>query len=213
MSSVALPRSPRPTPCLGVQRLLRRLEAHDPATAQHCLRTSARAGQFADHLGLGTHLRHLLRVAALVHDLGKLCVPSAVLNKPGHLTADEALLVREHPAHGVRLLEPYLADADVLEAVYSHHERFDGRGYPLGLKGRQVPFLARVLAIADTFDALTSGRPYRSPMTPAAGRAYLLLHAGRQFDPQLVHALFPEDTPELPGARDLDTEVVRGVPR
>lgn len=181
---------------LAVRRLLRRLEAHDPATARHCLRTCRNAELLADTLGLGSRSRRHLRVAALLHDLGKLCVSPALLNKPGRLTEEESRLVREHPAHGVRLLEPLLPEPAILEAIHGHHERFDGRGYPRGLKGYAIPLLARILSVADCLDALTSGRPYRPRLTHAAAREYLRWEAGRQFDPVVVGAFLRAWDPE-----------------
>jgi putative two-component system response regulator len=180
------------TGLVAVQRLLRRLEAHHPDTARHCARTAAHADRLAALLGLDGRQRRHLRAASLLHDLGKLGVPAALLDKPGRLTAEEAGLLREHPALGVRLLESSLAEPEVLEAIHAHHERFDGCGYPRGLRGDGIPLLARILSIADTFDALTSGRPYRPRLPSGAARAYLRWQSGRQFDPALIDALFPE---------------------
>jgi putative nucleotidyltransferase with HDIG domain len=173
---------------LAVRRLLRRLEDHDPATARHCLRTCRNAELLADTLGLASRARRHLRVAALLHDLGKLSLPPELLNKPGRLTEDEARRVREHPAEGVRLLAPFLPEPAILEAIHGHHERFDGRGYPRGLKGHAIPLLARILSVADCLDAVTSGRPYRPRLTHAAAREYVRWQAGRQFDPVVVSA-------------------------
>jgi putative nucleotidyltransferase with HDIG domain len=198
---------------LAVQRLLRRLEAHHPATAHHCLRTSAYAEHLVARLRLDGRQRRHLAAAALLHDLGKLGVPPAVLDKPGRLTDDEARLVREHPALGVRLLRPHLPEPEVLEAIYAHHEHFDGSGYPRGLKGEEIPLLARVLSIVDCLDALISGRPYQPRLTPAAACASLRRQSGRQFDPTLIAALCGTNDPPR-GSRSWadDTEVVSEAP-
>jgi putative nucleotidyltransferase with HDIG domain len=198
---------------LAVQRLLRRLEAHHPATAQHCLRTSAYAEHLVARLGFDRRQRRHLAAAGLLHDLGKLGIPPALLDKPGQLTDDEARLVREHPALGVRMLRPFLPEPEVLEAIYAHHEHFDGSGYPRGLQGEEIPLLARVLSIADSLDALTSGRPYRPRLTPAAACASLRGQAGRQFDPTLIDILCGANDP--PGGGQSwasDTELVSEAP-
>jgi len=121
-----------------------------------------------------------------LHDIGKMAIPDAILNKPGALTPDEVGIMREHSYHGYQIVKkiPFLQEA--AEIVYAHQERFDGTGYPRGLKGEQIPLGARMFAVADTLDAITSDRPYRPAQTLTAAREEIQRWAGRQFDPEVV---------------------------
>ena len=130
----------------------------------------------------------VLRLGALLHDVGKLVVPSSVLLKRGPLTEDELGLMRRHPAAGARMLRSLGAPETILPLVLHHHERWDGDGYPTGRRGDDIPFEARVLCIADSFDAMTSTRPYRTPWAPDEALEELERCAGTQFDPELVTA-------------------------
>ena len=127
-----------------------------------------------------------LRAAALLHDIGKIAVPDSILCKPGKLTPDEVAIMREHSYRGYQMLKkiPFLHEA--AEIVYSHQEKFDGTGYPRGLKGEEIPLGARLFAIADTLDAITSDRPYRPAQTLGAARAEIERFSGTQFDPDAV---------------------------
>jgi HD-GYP domain-containing protein (c-di-GMP phosphodiesterase class II) len=142
--------------------------------------------RLADALGFGRRLRRRIGLAALLHDVGKLAVPAELLRKPGPLSTDERALIRRHPEIGEALLTPFLRDADVLAAVRGHHERFDGTGYPDGLRGRAIPFVARVVAVADAFDAMTTPRPYHAGLSVAEALDVLRREALHQFDPALV---------------------------
>ncbi|HEV3496695.1 MAG TPA: HD domain-containing phosphohydrolase, partial [Actinomycetes bacterium] len=138
-----------------------------------------------------------LEYAFLLHDLGKIGVPDAVLNKAGPLTDEEWALMREHPAIGLRILEgvPHM---DVVRAVvYSHHERWDGAGYPEGLKGEQIPLAARVFAAVDAFDAITTDRPYRVAATLEEALHRLREASGTQFAPDAVEAIHLVDRGRL----------------
>jgi HD-GYP domain-containing protein (c-di-GMP phosphodiesterase class II) len=168
--------------------MVRLLRAHEPETAGHCRRVRWYALQLADSIGLTPRQRRHLALAAQLHDLGKLCVPLAVLQKPGPLTEEEYRLVQEHAVAGERLLAPFHAPAPVLAAIRGHHERFDGAGYPDGLKGERIPLLARIIAVADTFDALTSTRAYREPESKSGALRRLRDAVGTQLDPTLVMA-------------------------
>ena len=121
----------------------------------------------------------LLELAAVVHDLGKLCVPPEIISKPGALDTDEWTAMRNHPSAGADLLEPCEAPTEVLEIVRSHHERWDGAGYPDGLKGTEIPLGARIIAVADAYCAMLETRPYRAPLRASAARAELLAQAER----------------------------------
>src|SRR5437660_4826170 len=142
----------------------------------------------ARRIGLDKERLSVLRLAALLHDIGKLAVPPAVLLKSGPLTDVELDQVRRHPAAGVRMLRSLGAPREILSSVLHHHERWDGGGYPRGRAGEAIPLEARILTIADSFDAMTSTRPYRAPKTPDEALDELETCAGSQFDPELVTA-------------------------
>ena len=168
---------------LATQRL------YDPATAAHELRLSLYASETALALGCPRDEAHLVRQAALVHDIGKFWIPPAILHKPGPLTAEELAIMRAHPTLGGLLLrwagEAFTVLAELVEA---HHERWDGLGYPIGLAGAAIPLGARVLAVVDAFDAMTVARPYQPAIPVAAAFAELLRCAGTCFDPPVVTA-------------------------
>jgi len=137
-------------------------------------------------MGLTADQIRVIARGAFLHDIGKMAIPDAILNKPGALTPDEAGIMREHSYHGYQIVKkiPFLQEA--AEIVYAHQERFDGTGYPRGLKGEQIPLGARMFAVADTLDAITSDRPYRPAQTLTAAREEIQRWAGRQFDPEVV---------------------------
>jgi HD-GYP domain-containing protein (c-di-GMP phosphodiesterase class II) len=139
-------------------------------------------------LGWEPRQRRRLGLAAKLHDIGKVGVPEAILNKPGRLSAAEYLLVREHPAIGERILKRIIRNPDILAAVRGHHERFDGRGYPDGLGGGHIPLMARLLAVVDCFDALTSARSYRRALPRSQALEVIRAGAGTRFDPLLAQA-------------------------
>lgn len=173
----------------AVTSLARTLEARDPYTAGHSLRVRDFALRLARRLGLARRDLQRLSLAAKLHDVGKVGLAEGILNKPGALTGEEWAQVREHPATGERILRPIIRSRAVLSAIRSHHERYDGGGYPDGLRGEAIPLLARIIAVADTFDALTSSRAYRAALSYEAALDILAGAAGTQFDPALV-ALF-----------------------
>jgi response regulator RpfG family c-di-GMP phosphodiesterase len=170
----------------AIDSLVRTLEARDAYTSGHSMRVRSYALRLARILQMNGRMKKRLSVAAKLHDIGKVGLPEAILNKPCELTAAEFAVVREHPVVGERILSPIIRDAAVLAAIRGHHERFDGSGYPDGLAGEQIPLLARVLAVADCFDALTSARAYRSAVPGAEALDILAQEAGSHFDPQLV---------------------------
>ena len=173
----------------GVTALAGALEVKDPYTRDHSLRVGRYAAATARAFGMSDVLADELELGGRLHDLGKIGVREAVLNKAGPLTSDEYAHVMEHPAIGWHLLRPLLEDAPhALAMVRSHHERHDGRGTPDGLAGDAVPVAARIAAVADSFDAMTTHRPYRRGRTLDEAMAELRRCAGTQYDPASVAA-------------------------
>lgn len=163
-------------------------DANDAYASGHAARVASYAVKTGRALGLdGGELRSLER-AAFLHDIGKIWIPGGVLTKEGPLTAEEVALVRQHPVTGAELLDAVRGGRNDAIAVLHHHERFDGTGYPYGLKGYNIPIEARILAVADAFDAMTSERPYRSAMMMGEALDGLCANAGSQFDPRVVEA-------------------------
>jgi putative nucleotidyltransferase with HDIG domain len=146
------------------------------------------AKAMAKAIGLDNERLSVLRLGALLHDVGKLTVPPAILLKSGPLTETEFVQVRNHPAAGVRMLRSLGAPQEILPSVLHHHERWDGAGYPRGRAEERIPLEARILTVADSFDAMTSTRPYRPPRRVADALEELERCAGAQFDPELVDA-------------------------
>ncbi|MEX2584584.1 MAG: HD domain-containing phosphohydrolase [Gemmatimonadota bacterium] len=170
------------------------VEAKDEYTAGHATRVTAYALTIAEITGNIDPVR--FRLAGDLHDVGKIGVPDSVLNKPDRLTDEEFELVRKHPLTGAHILEPLIDDPMVLGVVRWHHERWDGSGYPDGLSGEKIPLPARVLAVADTLDAMTSHRAYRRGMPWDDVVAEIRRCSGAQFDPEVVRA-FDEALPKL----------------
>lgn len=158
------------------------VEARDPYTGGHLWRVSRYAQLLADAGGLDRAETARVSLGGFLHDLGKIGVPDAVLRKPDHLTDEEYAVIKTHPAIGLRMLAGHPLVELVQDAVYLHHERPDGRGYPLGLRGEELPRAARIVGICDAFDAMTSHRPYRAGMAIERALAILDEFAGRQFD-------------------------------
>jgi len=173
----------------AIRALALALDARDPYTAGHSERVSAISVAMGQKLGLPEADVDVLRLGALLHDIGKIGVSDEVLRKPGALTADEYDLIKRHPAIGARILRtvPFLAPH--LPIVELHHERPDGQGYPHGLRADEIPVLARVVHVADAFDAITSARAYRPAHSSNEGLAELWRHAGTQFDVEALAAL------------------------
>lgn len=173
----------------ALQSLADALEVKDAYTWGHSTRVSRFAAAIARELGVAGALAQQIELGARLHDIGKIGVREAILNKGGRLTDDEYAHVMEHPVIGWRILAPLLRDAPhALAVVRSHHERFDGTGAPDGLPGQAIPLEARIVAVADAFDAMTSGRSYRAGMAVTEAIAELRRCAGTQFDPGCVAA-------------------------
>jgi len=165
------------------------IESRDPYTRGHSARVTAFALVVAERLGCSLRELEAIRVGGPVHDVGKVGIPDGVLLKPGPLDDEEREVVRTHPRTGAELVRGVPGLEPALPCVLYHHERWDGGGYLAGLTGRQIPLEARVLAVADAFDAMTSTRPYRRALPQAAAIAEVERCAGTQFDPDVSLAL------------------------
>jgi len=170
----------------GLLALSRAIEARDPHSSGHAARVVLMAEVIAERLGWDEADVEVLRMAAALHDVGKLRVPERVLRKPGRLDADEFAEVRRHPVEGARMVARVRELQLVVPVVLYHHERWDGTGYPEGLEGEAIPAEARILAVVDAFDAMTTDRSYRWATTEALAVMELERCAGSQFDPEIV---------------------------
>jgi putative nucleotidyltransferase with HDIG domain len=162
------------------------LDLKDAETEGHSRRVTAYTIAMAKQMGLQKDEISVIARAAFLHDIGKMAIPDRILTKPGKLTEEEVNIMKEHAYLGYKILSkiPFLTEA--AEIVYAHQERYDGTGYPRGLKGEEIPRGARIFAIADTLDAMTSDRPYRAAQTLQAVRKEIESWSKRQFDPQIV---------------------------
>lgn len=162
------------------------LDLRDAETEGHSRRVTAFTIAIAKRMGLQKDEISIIARGAFLHDIGKMAIPDNILRKPGKLTPEEVSIMKEHAWYGYKILKniPFLIDA--AEIVYAHQERYDGTGYPRGLKGAEIPLGARIFSIADTLDAMTSDRPYRAAQTVQAARKEIEHWAGRQFDPEIV---------------------------
>jgi response regulator RpfG family c-di-GMP phosphodiesterase len=163
------------------------LEARDEYTSGHSNRVTETAVSIARILGLSQEKVETIRLAGTLHDIGKIGIEENILNKPGKLTEDEYKHVMKHPEIGKHILEP-IGDDDIALIVAHHHERYDGKGYPDGLSGRDIPLGARIMAVADSYDAMTSERPYRKAMSHKQALNEIVSGKGTQFDPEAVDA-------------------------
>ncbi|MBI5848081.1 MAG: HD domain-containing protein [Nitrospirae bacterium] len=169
-----------------VTALANAIEAKDPYTGGHSERVAALSMRMADAMGLSAQEKEHLRFAAALHDVGKIGIGREILRKNGRLDGEEQREIRSHPERGMQILEPIHFLKPVLPAIRHHHEKYDGSGYPHGLKGREIPLKARIIGIADSWDAMMSKRPYRDPLPIQVAKEELIKHAGTQFDPEIV---------------------------
>jgi putative nucleotidyltransferase with HDIG domain len=165
------------------------MEAKNPYLLGHAQRTAELAASVADALRLGNDIVEQVRFAGWLHDVGKIGIREAVLNKPGKLTPVEYEHVKEHVWIGIEILSPLKYRGDVRRFVADHHERWDGSGYPQGLRGEEISIGGRILAAVDAFDAITAKRSYQEPMPSDAAITYLAKHAGTLIDPKVYEAL------------------------
>jgi len=186
------------------------LDLKDAETEGHSRRVTAFTIAIAKAMGLPAEQIPMIARGAFLHDIGKLAIPDAILRKPGKLTPDEMAIMQEHCYKGYQIVKkiPFLADA--CEIIYSHQERYDGTGYPRGLKGKEIPLGARIFSVADTLDAITVDRPYRARQPFVAARDEIKRWSGRQFDPDVVDVFL-----EMPEKlwedlrRDIDSQISR----
>ena len=169
-----------------VETLVRAIQARDQYTSGHSARVSRFALLIGEKMGLSTKEKHHLYLASMLHDIGKIGIPDNLLNRNGKLSHDEIQQVRNHVKVGASMLKALGEMHPIVPLILHHHEAFDGTGYPDGLKGQQIPLMSRILAVADTYDAMTSDRPYRSAMSKADALEELRKCAGTNFDPRVV---------------------------
>ncbi len=161
-------------------------EAKDPYVKGHSNRVAKYARAIAESIGISKERQRLVYRSAILHDLGKLGIEDSILQKPSKLNDQEWDIMRKHPERGVEILKPLKFLSIEKEIILHHHERYDGKGYPGGLQDEEIPFEARIIAVADTFDAMNSARPYRNPLDQSAILTELKNASGTQLDPYVV---------------------------
>jgi putative nucleotidyltransferase with HDIG domain len=171
-----------------VRALSNAVEARDAYTGKHAERVAAYGIEIARSLGLARPEAPEMEFGFLLHDIGKVAIPDAILYKPSALTKEERDLMARHPSIGAEIVAGIEFLEEAAEVVRHHHERWDGTGYPDGLRGEEIPIAARVFSVADVFDALTTDRPYRPALTLAESRRMIVHASGTQFDPNVVEA-------------------------
>ncbi len=169
-----------------LEAMVKILEQRDFYTAGHSRRVTFWADAIAEAIMLDAHSRRIIHLGSLIHDVGKIGIDDAILRKPGRLTCEEYEVVKSHPERGVQIIEPLEFLQETIPVIRHHHERYDGSGYPGCLAGEAIPLSARILTIADTFDAMTSSRAYRQALSNQTAIGELLRCRGTQFDPELV---------------------------
>jgi putative nucleotidyltransferase with HDIG domain len=175
------------------------IESKDRYTQGHCERVAFFSCVLADSTGFNARSLFWFRIGALLHDIGKIIVPTDVLNKPGKLTDEEWAIMKRHPEAGLELVADIDFPGDIRAIIRNHHERWDGKGYPDGLAGEEIPLAARILCVADVYDALTTTRSYRAGMTHARA-AEIMLGSTGQFDPHLLQVFLDwAETADIPG--------------
>jgi putative nucleotidyltransferase with HDIG domain len=181
----------------------RAMDLRDRETAGHTQRVTKLTLELARALGMDDSRQIHIRRGALLHDIGKLGVPDQILFKPGQLTAEEREMIEQHVEFAYEMLAPIPYLKPALNIPYFHHEKWDGTGYPLGLKGEQIPLEARIFALVDVWDALLSDRPYRNAWTPDQTIEYIRSQSGIHYDPRVVESFLDivkqievRDTPE-----------------
>jgi putative nucleotidyltransferase with HDIG domain len=171
-----------------VQALVAAVEAKDPYTRWHSANVAKYAVSVARDMEMDSSQLEEIHIAAILHDMGKIGISELIISKPAGLNQEEFDIMKDHPAHGIRILEPIGFSPAIINAIYQHHERFDGRGYPQGLAGEEITLAARILNVADTIDAMVSERPYRGKISIQGVLLELEREAGGQFDPRVAES-------------------------
>ena len=171
-----------------VQALVAAVEAKDPYTRWHSANVAKYAVSVARDMEMNSSQLEEIHIAAILHDMGKIGISELIISKPAGLNQEEFDIMKDHPAHGIRILEPIGFSPAIINAIYQHHERFDGKGYPQGLAGEEITLAARILNVADTIDAMVSERPYRSKISIRGVLLELEREAGGQFDPRVAES-------------------------
>jgi len=172
----------------SVRTMAAAIDEKDPYTQGHSERVDRYSLIIGRRLGLDEEGLHRLHIGALLHDVGKIVIDDSILKKPSALTDEEFDVMKQHPVKGARIMEPIEALSDVIPILEFHHERYDGKGYPDGLRGEEIPHLARIITVADTFDAMTTERPYQRAMTFQVALSKMLEFKGKALDPRIVDA-------------------------
>lgn len=172
-----------------IMSLARLVEARDPYTEEHTERVADISIKLGEKMGLDEDMQLNLKRGAVLHDIGKIGIKESILNKNGPLNKEERKHMEKHPIIGEEICRPLETFKDVLPIIRHHHERWDGKGYPDGLKGEEIPLLARIVTAADVFDALISNRPYRDAWPRERALGFMKKEAGTQFDPSIIEFL------------------------
>jgi HD-GYP domain-containing protein (c-di-GMP phosphodiesterase class II) len=172
----------------GTESLIKRFKRMRPDTYFHSVRVSRFSRRIGRGFGFNDARLKQLCSAAVLHDVGKMLVPETILNRPRKPNRTELFILHKHPSFGALLASYFNLPAELRIRTQHHHERWDGRGYPHGLGGEEIPLMARIVQVADTYDAMVSDRPYRRPLTHEQAAAELRLHEGKQFDPRVIEA-------------------------
>ena len=167
--------------------LAKAVEAKDKYTENHTYRVGEISKKFGSMLGFSPEMCESLYKAGVLHDIGKIGIPDSILNKPSHLTDEERKKIKEHTTIAHEICKPLNSMQDIIEVVYCHHEKWDGSGYPNGLKGNNIPLMAQIVSIVDVYDAITSSRPYREAYSKEDVQEILVSESGKSFNPDLIH--------------------------
>ena len=192
-----------------VKGLAAAIDGKDPYTRGHSERVSRISVAIAQRLGLTDDECEKIRISALLHDVGKIAIDDNILKKPSALTDDEFLIMKQHPQKGYKIMSQIRAMKEFLPGMYMHHEMVNGQGYPQGLKGDEIPLMAKVVAVADTFDAMTTDRPYQQAMIFADAVARIQSFVGTRYDARVVAAFVEacEDGQIRPGSVKLKSRI------
>ena len=190
-----------------IKALAGALEARDQATGEHLHRVTELAQQCLEKVDQDLAVNEEVKFGFMLHDVGKIGIPDAILNKPGPLDSSEWRVMRRHPEIGVEIVDPVNLSSLSTDVILCHHERWDGGGYPNGLKGEEIPIAARAFSVADAYDAMTSDRPYRPAMSRGDAMMIIQANAGKRFDPDMVDVAMsiagPPSEPSMDGFIDL----------